>query len=136
MPAGVVTVVEDGFALIDFVDPAQRGPGLQRLISLYGAEIIETLTRSGPRRIYRVPEGNARGAGLIDEPEPPLPVTQPSVVRPVPKPVPSVTYDDGKPDADWSRAALDAYAVRLGISDAARLPNKQAVLSAIRAIEA
>ena len=122
MPAGIVAIVEDGFATIDFVDPAQRGPGLSRLIALYGAEVIETLTRTGPRRLYRVPEGNAREAGLLD-----------TAARPAPLPVEGTNYDDGKPDADWHRAALDAYAVAVGIPNAARLPNKHAVLDAIRA---
>lgn len=126
MPAGIDVVVEDGFAVIDFVDPKQRGPGLQRLIALYGPEVIETMTRTGPRRLYRVPEGNAREAGLVD-----VPGGLVSVVEPAPSP----NYDDGKPDADWSRAALNAYAVGLGIRTAAKLPNKHAVLDAIRAIE-
>lgn len=68
MPKGVEAVVEDGFATIDFVDPALRGPGLQKLIEIGGPEMIETITREGPRRRYRVPEGNAREAGLIDSP--------------------------------------------------------------------
>lgn len=67
MPNGVDVYVEDGFATIDFVDPATRGPGVAKLIDVGGAETIETLTRSGPRRQYRVPEGNAREAGLLDE---------------------------------------------------------------------
>lgn len=70
MPAGIVAVVEDGFASLDFVDPATKGPALAKLIRDGGPGIIETLTRSGPRRLYRVPEGNARAAGLIDSPEP------------------------------------------------------------------
>lgn len=44
-------------------------------------------------------------------------------------------YDDGSPDSDWTRAALNNYATDLGIADAAGLPNKQAVLDAIRAAE-
>jgi hypothetical protein len=68
MPNGVETVVEDGFAVVDFVDRAQRGPGLRRLLDIGGPETIEVLTREGPRRKYRVPEGNAREAGLTDEP--------------------------------------------------------------------
>lgn len=124
MPDGVVVEVEDGFAIIDFVDRKKRGPGLRKLVERYGPEVIETLTRTGPRRMYRVPEGNAREVGLIDTP--PVPAAPVAAA-------PAVTYDDGFPDADWHRAALDEYAEKIGIANAAKLPNKTAVLSAIRA---
>lgn len=127
MPEGVVTTVEDGFATIDFVDRKQRGPGLSRLIALYGPEVIETLTRQGPRRLYRVPEGNAREAGLLDGPG--GEVEEIVVVHEVPQ-----TYDDGKPDADWTRPALDEYAARIGLNPR-EYPNKGAILKAIRAAE-
>lgn len=68
MPQGVEVYVEDGFAVIDFVDRSLRGPGINRLIDSGGPDIIEKLTRSGPRTQYRVPEGNARAAGLLDVP--------------------------------------------------------------------
>lgn len=64
---GVEVHVEDGFATIDFTDPAKRGPGLQRLLEVGGPETIETLTREGPRKRYRVAEGNARAARLLDK---------------------------------------------------------------------
>jgi len=127
MPEGVVTTVEDGFATIDFVDRAQRGPGLRRLIALYGPEVIETLTRQGPRRLYRVPEGNAREAGLLDGDGDPVVVEE--VIVPVKQ-----TYDDGKPDADWTRPALDEYAAGIGLNPR-DYPNKGAILKAIRAAE-
>jgi hypothetical protein len=66
VPNGVEVVVENGFATIDFVDPAKRGPGLAKLLEVGGPETVETLTRSGPRRRYRVAVGNAREAGLLD----------------------------------------------------------------------
>lgn len=69
MPHGVETFVDgEGFAVIDFVDGALRGPGLAKLIALGGPESIETISRDGPRRKYRVPEGNASAAGLVDTP--------------------------------------------------------------------
>ena len=69
MPTGVETFVDgEGFAVLDFVDPARRGPALAKLIEIGGPESIETITRDGPRRKYRVPEGNASAAGLIDSP--------------------------------------------------------------------
>lgn len=64
MPKGVIAEVVDGFATIDFVNPALRGPGLNRLLAT-GAP-VQTLTREGPRKRYRVPEGNAAEAGLLD----------------------------------------------------------------------
>lgn len=67
MPAGVEVLVENGFATIDFVDPKLKGHGLTALLEHTPPEFIETLTRTGPRRLYRVPEGNARAAGLIDK---------------------------------------------------------------------
>lgn len=67
MPEGIIAEIDGGFATIDFVDRSLRGPALQKLLEIGGPETIETLTRSGPRRQYRVPEGNAREAGLIDE---------------------------------------------------------------------
>jgi len=66
MPAGVDVLVEDGFATIDFVDPSKRGPALAALLAVGGPDLIETMTRTGPRTLFRVPEGNAREAGLID----------------------------------------------------------------------
>jgi hypothetical protein len=67
MPKGIIATVDNGFAQLDFVDPELRGPALQALIDIGGPETIETVTRVGPRRQYRVPEGNAREAGLLDE---------------------------------------------------------------------
>lgn len=168
MPAGVAVEVADGFATIDFVDPTKRGVGLAALIAVGGSEVIEKLTRSGPRVLYRVPEGNARAAGLLDKKSEPIAVVDTSsgadATGCVPPEGPSVTelfaqevrsgdfadaysgvtgaagqplivegYDDGLPDGDWSRAALNKWAVEHGISDPDHLPNKAAVLAAIRA---
>ena len=124
MPDGIVTTIEDGFAIVDFVDPSKRGPGLRRLIELYGPEVIETLTRTGPRRLYRIPEGNASAAGLLDAPVEAPPVEYEA-------PVTGPNYDDGFPDADWHRGALNEYAAKLGIENPTKLPNKAAVLKAI-----
>jgi hypothetical protein len=68
MPTGIETFVDNGFATVDFVDPSLRGQALTKLSEIGGPESIETITRDGPRRKYRVPEGNAREAGLIDTP--------------------------------------------------------------------
>lgn len=66
MPAGIEVEVDNGFATLDFVDKSLRGPALAKLIEDGGGEIVETITREGPRRKYRVPLGNAEAAGLID----------------------------------------------------------------------
>lgn len=67
MPQGVAVFVEHGFATIDFIDTSLRGQGLATLLEHTPAGLVEKMTRSGPRVLYRVPEGNARDAGLLDE---------------------------------------------------------------------
>lgn len=66
MPAGIIATVDNGFATLDFVNPALKGPALDALIELGGAESIETITRDGPRRKYRVPADNAEELDLLD----------------------------------------------------------------------
>lgn len=66
MPKGIDVLIENGFATLDFVDRSTRGPGLAALLNNTPAVMVEKLTRSGPRVQYRVPEGNAREAGLLD----------------------------------------------------------------------
>lgn len=67
MPYGVTAIVEGGFATLDFTDSRLRATALGVLLDIGGPETIETDT-GGPRRTYRVPEGNAREAGLLDDP--------------------------------------------------------------------
>lgn len=123
MPVGVSVLVADGVATIDFVDGSKRGPGLGRLFAVgTPPELVRKLTRSGPRPVYQVPVAYAQKAGLLDEaaapPEKPVAVSQ--------------GYDDGEPDMDWSRAALNEAATKAGVVDADKLPNKEAVLAAYR----
>ena len=66
MPTGIVATVDDGYAIVDFVDPTKRGPGLKAVIDLAGPNAIETITRKGPRRQYKMLVGNAEAAGLLD----------------------------------------------------------------------
>jgi hypothetical protein len=66
MPAGIVATVDGGYATIDFVDQSLRGPALADLLEIGGPDSIETITRRGPRRQYRVLVGNAQAAGLLD----------------------------------------------------------------------
>lgn len=67
MPEGIIATVDGGYATLDFTDKSKRGPALAALIESGGPGIVETISRSGPRRKYRVPEGNARELGLIDD---------------------------------------------------------------------
>lgn len=70
MPEGVDVTVEDGDAVIEFTDPTKRSPGLFALLQIgTPPELIEKTTGRGRVR-YRVPEGNARAAELIDDPAP------------------------------------------------------------------
>lgn len=67
MPQGVAVFVEHGLATIDFIDTSLKGRGVAALLEHTPPDLVEKMTRSGPRVLYRVPEGNARAAGLLDE---------------------------------------------------------------------
>lgn len=168
MSDGVEVAVDGGFATIDFVDPARRGPGLAALLEQCEPSDIEKLTGVGPRSArYRVPETVAKAAGLLDKSSrvealqeadtssatdatgsvasSPLPqdITLAQMrnavkftadgLPPLPDndPVP-VTYDDGLPDMDWSRQAINHYAATLTPPlDVTGEPNKRTALAAI-----
>ncbi|AXN53287.1 hypothetical protein PBI_THONKO_15 [Mycobacterium phage Thonko] len=66
MPEGIIATVEGGFATVDIIDPQTRHEKLAELIEIGGPGSVETITRVGPRRQYRVPVGNAQAAGLLD----------------------------------------------------------------------
>lgn len=130
MPAGVSVVIENGFATIDFVDPKLKGPGLSKLLKVTPPELVMKRTGVGPRAaVYVVPESYARLAGLHDEPAESATPDEPAT------PEVKHGYDDGKPDGDWSRAALNEYAANLGL-DPAEYKNAALILAAIRAKEA
>ena len=68
MPEGISVIVDDeGYANITFEDRKLRGPALDKLIKLGGAGTVDKTTENG-YPTYRVPEGNAREAGLLDTP--------------------------------------------------------------------
>lgn len=123
MPEGVEVTVEDGFAVIEFVDPSKRGQGLARLFEVgTPPELVEKRTR--PTVTYTVPEGNARAAGLLDDGEP---AADPDAGK---------GYDDGLPDMDWSRKAIDDYAAKLDPPlDTTSEANKHDALDAIKAAQ-
>jgi|UPI0002DB7C99 hypothetical protein len=151
MTAGIEVAVRDGFAIIDFVDPSLRGPALARLVEIGGGASVEAFTRGTPRKVYRVPEGNAREAGLLDDStlvEALQPATdtgfaaalaqaghqQPRTLAGRRPPQEARDYPDGEPRDDWTRPELDAYAQavkRLDTSSKSDFPTKAAVLAAI-----
>lgn len=135
-PGGVAVAVADGLATIDFIDPILRGPALARLIDIGGPLSVETLTRRGPRKLYRVPEGNAREAGLLDDgTEVDAHASGDSgfaaALADAGQQPPDGSYPDGEPDDAWRRPELDAYAKAVKGIDTADLPTKAAVLTAI-----
>lgn len=121
MPAGVDVIVDGGVATIDFVDRSLLGPGLAKLLSVAPAELVHKRTRGGPRPTYVVPEEYARAAGLLDDAD----------IKPAPADSGSQTYDDGLPDSDWRRPAIDAWALEHLKLDTSGLPNKGEALAAI-----
>lgn len=124
MPIGVEVTVEDGQATVVFTDPTLRLRGVGDLLHAAGSDPYLVVKVTQPRIAYVVPEQVARAAGLIDQ----LPIGPAAVVEPH-------GYDDGKPDMDWSRAAMDEYATKLGL-DPKQYHNKPSVLEAIRAAKA
>ena len=200
MPEGVIAEVRDGFATLDFVDPALKAAGLGRLLKVAGRGAVETVTREGPRRKYRVPEEVAAEAGLLDvvgagergdtgaaaalaavgnagaRPEQPtarnsvfpqttysdaveslLPSTVGLEVASHADPTPQAEvmggghvsstaptvraleetpeWPPGAPSEEWRRPELDAKARSVGVPDPESLPNKSAVLDAIKTRE-
>lgn len=114
MPAGIAVTVVDGFATVDFLDPSLKPGALSRLLDIGGPASIELDTRSGPRRLYTVPEGNARAAGLLDLPSTPEPAEtlSPDILEPETTPLEPET----KPLEWLTRAELNARARELGVS--------------------
>lgn len=129
----VEVYVDDDMAMVVF----PRGQRLRGVAALLIAakgrpELVQKVTL--PEVAYVVPVEVARSAGLIDgsTPSTPAPATQPPQEPSAP---PTMGYDDGKPDMDWSRAALEKYAADLGL-DGKHYRNKDALLEAIRDAEA
>lgn len=70
MADGIAIEVEGGFARIEFLDRTKRGDALAALLRVGGPAMIDVDTRSGPRKVYVVPESIAIEAGLIAPPAP------------------------------------------------------------------
>jgi hypothetical protein len=110
---GVEVTVEDGMATIRFTDRSKRAAAVGKLIASGGPEIIEYLSIDYPYPAYRVPEGNAREAGLIGKD----------------KPAKAVAAD--VPNDGWPRAKLDEYALDKRGLDTTHLRSKAEVLDAL-----
>lgn len=119
MAEGILIEVQDGFAHIQFLDTAKRGPAIARLLELGGPELIDIDTRSNPRKTYIVPEGMAREAALLDDAEP-----EPEPLQP--------DFPEGEPTESWTVAQLRAYAAQEEIS-LAGADKKADILAAVTA---
>src|SRR5687767_9790581 len=119
MPEGIEVEVEDGFARIQFADPAKKGEALRALLDVGGPGLIDTDSRAGRRRIYIVPESVARDVGLLDEPS-------------RPKPAEHAALPEGAPSDSWTVAQLTEYARREEIA-LGGATKKADILAAIRA---
>lgn len=120
MPEGIEVSIEDGVATVEFLDRNLRGRGIGALLAAGGPASVTKVTL--PRLAYMVPASVAKDAGMLDGFPPPKKAEAPK------------GYDDGLPDMDWSRAAINSYAAEAGVASPADLPNKQAVLDAIAAL--
>lgn len=98
MAEGIAIEVEGGFARIEFLDKTKRGDALAALLRVGGPGMIDIETRTGPRKVYVVPESIAVEAGLL---APPKKADEP--LRPV--------FPEGEPDDSWTVPQLRAYAV-------------------------
>ena len=126
MPAGIAVSVEDGVATVEFVDSSLRGTSLADLfvaVEAAGLDPGVVVKRTRPLS-YSAPESVVRAAGLLDDGTAP-------VDEPVEDEKP--TYDDGLPDMDWSRKAIDDFASKLEPAlDTTDEKNKPDAIDAIK----
>lgn len=129
MPEGIAVGVEDGVATIEFVDGSLRGPSLAKLFDAVAAAGLSpgvVVKRTRPWS-YTAPESVVRAAGLLDDAGAESPEEPAKDAK---------GYDDGQPDMDWSRKAIDDFAAKLTPAlDTTGEPNKQAAIDAIRAAQ-
>lgn len=67
MPNGVEVFVSEGFAEISVPDRQKRAEVHRLILEHTPVRLIEKDSRKGKFVVYRIPEGNAREAGLLDE---------------------------------------------------------------------
>ena len=125
MPAGIAVSVEDGVATVEFVDSSLRGTSLADLfvaVEAAGLDPGVVVKRTRPLS-YSAPESVVRAAGLLDD-----------GTAPVEEPVKDAKgYDDGLPDMDWSRKAIDDFASKLEPAlDTTDEKNKPDAIDAIK----
>ncbi|QBP32585.1 hypothetical protein SEA_GODPHATHER_12 [Mycobacterium phage GodPhather] len=126
MPAGVEVTVEDDVATVVFTDKKLRAQGVGALLEAGRPDQVQKITR--PETGYVVPVEVARRAGFLDE----APAAEaPAVEVPAEAEVPA---EPEGPSLSWSRDELNAHAEIIGVENPESLPNKQAVLDAIHAV--
>ena len=127
MPAGIAVSVEDGVATVEFVDSSLRGTSLADLfvaVEAAGLDPGVVVKRTRPLS-YSAPESVVRAAGLLDDDTTPVKADEPVEEKP--------TYDDGLPDMDWSRKAIDDFASKLEPAlDTTDEKNKPDAIDAIK----
>ncbi|AVO21714.1 hypothetical protein SEA_JEON_11 [Mycobacterium phage Jeon] len=130
MPAGVEVTVEDDVATVVFTDKKLRAQGVGALLEAGRPDQVQKITR--PETGYVVPVEVARRAGFLDEaPAAEAPAEAPAVEAPAEAEVPA---EPEGPSLSWSRDELNAHAEIIGVENPENLPNKQAVLDAIHAV--
>lgn len=67
MPAGVEVFIEDGYATVGVPDRDQRAEVFKAIMEHTPAKFVEKLTRTGGYVHWRIPEGNAAAAGLLED---------------------------------------------------------------------
>ncbi|AVO21321.1 hypothetical protein PBI_MEGABEAR_11 [Mycobacterium phage Megabear] len=126
MPAGVEVTVEDDVATVVFTDKKLRAQGVGALLEAGRPDQVQKITR--PETGYVVPVEVARRAGFLDE----APAAEAPAAE-VPAEAEAPAEPEG-PSLSWSRDELNEHAAILGIENPESLPNKQAVLDAIHAV--
>ncbi|APD19241.1 hypothetical protein PQB71_gp11 [Mycobacterium phage Taptic] len=126
MPAGVEVTVEDDVATVVFTDKKLRAQGVGALLEAGRPDQVQKITR--PETGYVVPVEVARRAGFLDE----APAAEAPAAE-VPAEAEAPEEPEG-PSLSWSRDELNEHAAILGIENPESLPNKQAVLDAIHAV--
>ncbi|BBC28625.1 hypothetical protein [Mycobacterium phage PR] len=131
MPAGVEVTVEDDVATVVFTDKKLRAQGVGALLEAGRPDQVQKITR--PETGYVVPVEVARRAGFLDEaPAAEAPAAEVPAAE-VPAEAEAPEEPEG-PSLSWSRDELNEHAAILGIENPESLPNKQAVLDAIHAV--
>lgn len=129
---------------LHFAEPATSVPGIpaaaeetiEQLRARIQANSIQPADYAPQRSTpvpSRVPGGQATIASVISTATETISQAVADAIEAVAE-ASETNYDDGKPDADWSRKRLNEYAVKLGL-DPKQYSNAEKMLAAIREIE-